>query len=79
MTRIAVKIMPKKEVLDTQGRAVLEVLQKESAQVRACQVGKLILLEMEGEDTQACLEQARVWAKNILSNPLIEDFELSVL
>ncbi len=79
MTRIAVQIMPKKEVLDTQGRAVLEVLQREDAQIKSCQVGKLILLEMEGKDTEACLEQARVWAKSILSNPLIEDFELSVL
>jgi phosphoribosylformylglycinamidine (FGAM) synthase PurS component len=79
MTRIAVKVLPKKEVLDTQGRAVLEVLHRDSEVIKQCQVGKLILLEMDSSDTEACLEKARVWAKKVLSNPLIEDFELEVL
>lgn len=79
MIQIAVKILPKKDVLDTQGRAVLEVLQRDSKAVTQCQVGKMIVLQMQGESTEACLEQARTWAEKVLCNPLTEEFELSVL
>lgn len=79
MIRVAVKILPKKEVLDTQGRAVLEVLHRETESIRQCQVGKFILLEFDDMEAEAALSKAKAWAKNILSNPLIEDFELEVL
>lgn len=77
-TKIAVKIMPREVILDTQGRAVEQTLKLNSLPVQSCRVGKFIELEIEAPKEEA-LKQAEKMAKLVLHNPLIENFELQVL
>lgn len=79
MTKIAVKIQFKKEVLDTKGRTLLKFLQKENPMVQNCRYGKYIELDLKEKDSKKALKQAEQMAKNILHNDLIENFELEVL
>ena len=79
MTKVAVKIQLKKEVLDTKGRTLLKLLQKDNPLVTECRYGKYIELCFNEKDPKKALEQADQLAKNILHNDLIETFELSAL
>ncbi|WP_028281229.1 phosphoribosylformylglycinamidine synthase subunit PurS [Arthrobacter sp. H5] len=74
MPRIVVDVMPKPEILDPQGKAIAGALPRLGltgfAEVRQ---GKRFELTVEGEVTEAVLEQARTAAITLLSNPVIED------
>ncbi len=79
MIQVAVKVLPRPEVLDTQGRAVGEILNNQGHQISNCKVGRYVLLEFEGDDKSKALEQAKAVAEKVLHNPLIEMFEAEVL
>ena len=79
MTKVAIKIQLKKEVLDVKGRAILKILQKENPLVKECRYGKYIELSLDEPDQETALKKARHIVKNILHNDLIETFELEVL
>jgi phosphoribosylformylglycinamidine synthase len=75
--QVEVRVQLKKEVLDPQGEAIRRVLAGLGySDVTRVRVGKLILLEVEGGD--AATVQARIdeAGREILSNPVIEDFEV---
>jgi phosphoribosylformylglycinamidine synthase len=75
--QVEVRVQLKKEVLDPQGEAIRRVLAGLGySEVTGVRVGKLILLEVEGGD--AATVQARIdeAGREILSNPVIEDFEV---
>lgn len=74
--RIGVKIMPRKEVLDSQGRAVEKTLQAHGQPVSSCIVGKFIELDVEAENISDAKSKAKVIAEMVLYNPLIENCEL---
>ena len=77
--KIGVKVLPRPEVLDSQGRAVAQTLTDHGRAVKHCRVGKYIELELEGDDQSASLKQAKELAEFVLHNPLIETFELEVV
>jgi phosphoribosylformylglycinamidine synthase len=77
--KIGVKILPKHEVLDTQGRAVEATLKNHGRAVEQCRVGKYVQLEVGETDEKKALDRAREIAEFILCNPLIENFELEVV
>jgi phosphoribosylformylglycinamidine synthase PurS subunit len=74
VARVIVEVMPKPEILDPQGKAVAGALPRLGftgfASVRQ---GKRFEIEVDGEITEAVLEQARKAAVEVLSNPVIED------
>ena len=74
MATIVVEVMPKKELLDPAGRAVLGALHRQGinsfSEVR---IGKRFELHCVGDATEEHLEQARALAKDLLSNGVIED------
>jgi phosphoribosylformylglycinamidine synthase PurS subunit len=75
--RIVVDVMPKPEILDPQGKAVLGALPRLGfTGVTDVRQGKRFELEIEGEADDELLEQARRMAETLLSNPVIEDFEV---
>ncbi len=76
--KIGVKVMPRAEVLDTQGRAVQNTLKNHSFSIEAVRVGKFIELDLPGSEAEA-LSKANEIAKFVLCNPLIETFELKVM
>ena len=79
MTKVLCKIFLKKEVLDSKGRTLLKLLQKEEDLVKECRYGKSIELHIDTKDSKKALEIAQRLAQNILHNELIETFELEIL
>jgi phosphoribosylformylglycinamidine synthase subunit PurS len=79
VARYVVDVMPKREILDPQGKAVLGALPRLGFQdVVDVRQGKRFELEMSGEATDESLAEVRKMAETLLSNPVIEDFEVSV-
>ena len=79
MPRVVVDVMPKPEILDPQGKAVLGALPRLGfSGVTDVRQGKRFELEFEGELTDEVLAEVRQMAETLLSNPVIEDFTVSV-
>ena len=77
MGRVVVDVMPKPEILDPQGKAVQGALPRLGFQgVSEVRQGKRFELEVEGEVTDERLAQLHEIAEKLLSNPVIEDFEV---
>lgn len=72
--KVHVSVMPKRTVLDPQGVAVCEAIRHHGlSAVRAVRVGKLIELDLEDGVTEPQLHEI---CRDLLSNPVIEDYEL---
>ena len=76
---VGVRILPRKEILDTQGRAVERTLMQHGKAVGAVSVGRYVKLNFEGMDKEQALTKAKEVAEFVLYNPLIETYELEVL
>ena len=77
MARVVVDVMPKPEILDPQGKAVLGALPRLGfSGVTEVRQGKRFELEIEGEVTDELLAEVAKMAETLLSNPVIEDFEV---
>ena len=71
--------MPKPEILDPQGKAVLGALPRLGFQgVTDVRQGKRFELDVAGEITDEVLDQVRQMAETLLSYPVIENFTVSV-
>ena len=80
MSRVVVDVMPKPEILDPQGKAVQGALPRLGFQgVNEVRQGKRFELELEGEATDERLAQVHEMASTLLSNPVIEDYEVRVV
>ena len=80
MARVIVSVMPKPEILDPQGKAVHTALPRLGfTGVTDVRQGKRFELEVEGELTEARLAEIHDLAEKLLSNPVIEDFSVSVV
>ena len=77
--KFAVKVLPKPEVLDTQGRAVQSTLQNQGFNLNDCHVGKYIVLEVNTTDPEEGKKLATQMAEKGLYNPIIENYELEQL
>jgi len=81
--KIGVKVLPRDEVLDSQGRAVERTLQMHENQIGKklahCRVGKYIVLDINETDSKKALDEAKKLCEFVLYNPLIEKYELEVL
>ncbi len=74
MGRIVVEVMPKPEILDPQGQAVLNALPRLGfLGFTSVRQGKRFEVEVDGEVTDEVLAQVRSAAATLLSNPVIED------
>ncbi len=79
MARVVVDVMLKPEILDPQGKAVHGALPRLGFEgVSEVRQGKRFELEIDGEVTQERLAQMHEIAERLLSNPVIEDFEVHV-
>jgi phosphoribosylformylglycinamidine synthase len=79
VARVVVDVMPKPEILDPQGKAVLGALPRLGfAAVSDVRQGKRFELEVEGEITDEVLAEIAKMAEGLLSNPVIEDYEVHV-
>ena len=79
MARVVVDVMLKPEILDPQGKAVHGALPRLGVEgVSDVRQGKRFELEVDGEITEERLAQLHEIAQTLLSNPVIEDFEVHV-
>ena len=80
MARVVVDVMPKPEILDPQGKAVLGALPRLGFDgVTDVRQGKRFELEIEGELTAERLAEVEKMAETLLSNPVIEDYAVRVV
>ena len=77
MARYVVDVMPKREILDPQGKAVLGALPRLGFDgVVDVRQGKRFELEVDGDASDETLAEVRKMAETLLSNPVIEDYEV---
>lgn len=77
--KIGVKVLPRNEVLDSQGRAVERTLKQHGRDLEGCRVGKYIQLDIDETDESKALSKAQEITEFVLYNPLIENYELEVI
>ena len=76
---VVVEVMPKPEILDPQGQAVLRALHRLGfTQVAGVRQGKRFELEVEGEVDDAALAAIEQAAATLLANPVIEEHTVHV-
>jgi len=79
VARVVVDVMPKPEILDPQGKAVLGALPRLGfSGVTDVRQGKRFELEIDGEVTDAVLAEVEKMAETLLSNPVIENYAVRV-
>ena len=74
MPKIIVEVMPKADLLDPQGKAVANSLNRKGhTEITAVRIGKRIELHYAAEPTEEQLNEAKQFAADFLSNGVIED------
>jgi phosphoribosylformylglycinamidine synthase len=77
---IQVKVMPLKELLDPQGKAVMGGLQNLGIKtVQDVRIGKTIQLQVDAASPEEAKKIAEEASKKLLANPVMEYFEIAVL
>ena len=76
---IEVKVLPRPEILDVQGRAIMQTLEQNDQFVKDCRYGKCIQLSVQAENEEKAKAQVKKIAEFILYNPLTETYELNVI
>jgi len=71
-----VDVMPKPEILDPQGKAVTGALGRLGYSGLTVRQGKRFEVEVDGEPSDELLAEVRKMAETLLSNPVIEDYEV---
>ncbi|GMV77989.1 MAG: phosphoribosylformylglycinamidine synthase subunit PurS [Chitinophagaceae bacterium] len=78
--QVQIKVMPLKELLDPQGKAVQNGLNNLGLNnVNDVRVGKHITLQIEAANEQAAIAVADEAGKKLLANPVMEYFEIELV
>lgn len=76
---VQVKVMPLKELLDPQGKAVMSGLSNLGLNgVQDVRIGKNITLQIEADSEENARQIAEEAAKKLLANPVMEYFEIEI-
>ena len=76
---VQIKVMPLKELLDPQGKAVMGGLQNLGlSTVEDVRVGKNITIQLSANSADEAKQIAEEASKKLLANPVMEYFEVSV-
>jgi len=75
-----VRVMPKASVLDPQGEAVRKAMHTlDLSAVNSVRIGKLIEVDIEATSEADAREKLQPVARDLLSNPVIEDYEIELI
>lgn len=78
--RLSVHIVPRRGILDPQGKAVSDALHSLGfAQVSDVRVGRFLVLDTEAASENAARESARAMCEKLLANPVTEDYEIAAV
>jgi phosphoribosylformylglycinamidine synthase subunit PurS len=76
---VQVKVMPLKELLDPQGKAVMGGLQNLGIRtIQDVRIGKSIALQIEASSAEEARLVAEEAGRKLLANPVMEYYEISV-
>lgn len=76
---VQIKVMPLKDLLDPQGKAVMGGLQNLGLNnVTDVRIGKHIDLQIDADNKEAAQTIAEDAAKKLLANPVMEVYEITV-
>ena len=73
-----IRVFPKSEVRDPQGEAVRGALRSLGMAVSDVRTGKEIVVTFEAEDEPTALEAVSRMGRELLANPVIEQYEFSL-
>ena len=74
---VQVKVMPLKELLDPQGKAVMSGLQNLGlSNVEDVRIGKNISLQVNADSEEKARQIAEEASKKLLANPVMEYYEI---
>ncbi|HEX6629920.1 MAG TPA: phosphoribosylformylglycinamidine synthase subunit PurS [Gemmatimonadaceae bacterium] len=77
---VAVHVVPRRGILDPQGKAVADALHSLGfAGVGEVRVGRHLVIRTEAESAQAAEAEVRRMCEQLLANPVTEDFELEAV
>jgi phosphoribosylformylglycinamidine synthase len=75
--RVEIRVVPRRGILDPQGKAVADALHSLGfSDVADVRVGRHIVVETNAVDADAAGRAARVMCERLLANPVTEDFEI---
>lgn len=77
--KVGVRIMPRSELLDSQGRAVTKLFKDQGKYIENVRVGRYVELDIPSNDKAMALKLAKEMTEFVLHNPLIENYELEML
>ncbi len=78
--QVEIRVMPLKDLLDPQGKAVLGGLSNLGmSNITDVRIGKHILLQVEADSREQARALAEEASRRLLANPVMEHFEVSVL
>jgi len=73
-------VMPKSTVLDPQGQTILRALASLGhAEVQDVRQGKFFVLQLNGSSREQAQKEVERIAKDVLTNPVIEEFRFEIL
>ena len=76
---VQIKVMPLKDLLDPQGKAVMGGLQNLGLNnVSDVRIGKHIDLQIDAATKEAALAAGEDAAKKLLANPVMETFDVTI-
>ncbi|MBK7375177.1 MAG: phosphoribosylformylglycinamidine synthase subunit PurS [Chitinophagaceae bacterium] len=76
---VQIKVMPLKDLLDPQGKAVMGGLQNLGLNtISDVRIGKHIDLQVDAASREAAMEAGEEAAKKLLANPVMEVFEVAI-
>ena len=77
---VAINVMPLKDLLDPQGKAVMGGLHNLGlSSIQDVRIGKRITIEIESTSAEAATKIAEEAASKLLANQVMEHFEITVL
>ena len=76
--KVTVTVRPRAGILDPQGEAVRRSLQGLGYAVSDVRAGKMFDLDLDVGDAREAMKVAGRIAEQVLSNPLIEEFDVAV-
>jgi phosphoribosylformylglycinamidine synthase subunit PurS len=78
--RVAVHIIPRKGILDPQGKAVADALHTLGfPNVGDVRVGRHLVIDAQAADRGAAEREVRAMCEKLLANPVTEDYEIAAV
>jgi phosphoribosylformylglycinamidine synthase len=78
--KVALHIVPRRGLLDPQGKAVADALHTLGFQsVQDVHVGRHVIVELNAKSASDAEKDARAMCEKLLANPVTEDFEIAAV